>query len=55
MDLDQLAGMLVRLGDWMVAAGGTVHSVDANPVIVARGAVAPVLVDAVVIRAGETA
>ncbi|WP_284459652.1 acetate--CoA ligase family protein [Cupriavidus campinensis] len=55
VDLDQLAGMLVRLGDWMVAAGGTVHSVDANPVIVARGAVAPVLVDAVVIRAGETA
>lgn len=55
VDLDPLADMLVRLGDWMVAAGGTVHSVDANPVIVARGAVAPVLVDAVVIRAGETA
>ncbi|MBB1630884.1 acetate--CoA ligase family protein [Cupriavidus sp. UME77] len=55
VDVDALAQMLVRLGDWMVRAQGQVRSVDANPVMVSRAGVAPVLVDAVVIRAGETA
>ncbi len=54
VDVDALAQMLVRLGDWMVRSQGRVRSVDANPVMVSRGSVAPVLVDAVVIRAGET-
>ncbi|WP_416050296.1 acetate--CoA ligase family protein [Cupriavidus basilensis] len=53
VDVDALAQMLVRLGDWMVQAQGQVRSVDANPVMVSRAGVAPVLVDAVVIRAGE--
>lgn len=55
VDTDRLAMLLVRLGDWMAQAGGQVRSVDANPVIVPRGAADPVLVDAVVIRAGEPA
>ncbi|MDF3835026.1 acetate--CoA ligase family protein, partial [Cupriavidus basilensis] len=55
VDIDALAQMLVRLGDWMAAARGQVRSVDANPVMVNRGEVAPVLVDAVVIRAGVSA
>ncbi|MHA7678872.1 acetate--CoA ligase family protein [Cupriavidus sp. PET2-C1] len=54
VDVDALAQMLVRLGDWMAQAQGQVRSVDANPVMVSRAGVAPVLVDAVVIRAGET-
>ena len=35
---DAVAAMMVRLGDWMLAQGGRVQSVDANPVLVARGA-----------------
>lgn len=44
-----VADMMVRLGDWMLAQAGHVQSVDANPVLVARGAQQPpVIVDAVV-------
>jgi len=55
VDVDALARLLARLGDWMVQAQGRVRSVDANPVMVMRGDAAPVLVDAVVIRTGERA
>lgn len=48
VELEAVAAMMVRLGDWMLAQGGRVQSVDANPVLVARGAQAPVVVDAVV-------
>ena len=48
VELEPLADMMVRLGDWMLAQAGQVQSVDANPVLVARGAQAPVIVDAVV-------
>ena len=53
--LEPLADMMVRLGDWMLAQAGQVQSVDANPVLVARGAQAPVIVDAVVAVAREGA
>lgn len=53
VDLDRIATMLTSLGDWMAHAQGAISSVDANPVIVARGDVAPVIVDAVVMRAGD--
>ena len=52
MDIDALAVMLVQLGDWFAGQAGRIVSVDANPVLVTRGA-APVLVDAVVIPAQE--
>jgi acyl-CoA synthetase (NDP forming) len=55
VDLDGIAAMLVALGDWFVQQQGAVVSVDANPVIVARGEASPVIVDAVVIRSGEQA
>lgn len=55
VDVDRLAALLVRLGDWFAAANGRIVSVDANPVIVARGDAAPVLVDAVVMENGEAA
>ncbi len=55
VDLDAVAAMMVRLGDWMREQAGRVQSVDANPVLVARGAQAPVIVDAVVALAGEAA
>ncbi|CAG9175703.1 acetate--CoA ligase family protein [Cupriavidus respiraculi] len=55
VDVDRLAALLVRLGDWFAGANGRVASVDANPVIVPRGDAAPVLVDAVVIAHGEAA
>ncbi|MFC4925535.1 acetate--CoA ligase family protein [Delftia deserti] len=48
VELEAVAAMMVRLGNWMLAQGGRVQSVDANPVLVARGAQAPVVVDAVV-------
>lgn len=48
VELEPLADMMVRLGDWMLAQAGQVQSVDANPVLVARGAQTPVIVDAVV-------
>ena len=56
VDVERLAAMLVRLGDWFAgsAAGSErderTESVDANPVIVPRGDAAPVIVDAVVVR-----
>jgi len=53
--LEPLADMMVRLGDWMLSQAGQVQSVDANPVLVARGAQAPVIVDAVVAMALEGA
>ena len=53
VDLTRLAGMLVALGDCIAAPDGQVVSVDANPLIVSRGDIAPVVVDAVVIR-GES-
>jgi len=53
--LEPLADMMVRLGDWMLSQAGQVQSVDANPVLVARGAQAPVIVDAVVAMAREGA
>lgn len=52
VDIDALAAMLVQLGDWFAGQAGRIVSVDANPVLVTRGA-APVLVDAVVIPAQE--
>jgi len=55
VELDAVAAMMVRLGDWMLAQGGRVQSVDANPVLVARGAQAPVIVDAVVAVAAAPA
>lgn len=55
VELDAVAAMMVRLGDWMLAQGGRVQSVDANPVLVARGAQAPVIVDAVVAVAATPA
>ncbi|MDR0225788.1 MAG: acetate--CoA ligase family protein [Burkholderiaceae bacterium] len=55
VDLDAVAGMMVALGDWMLEQGGRVQSVDANPVLVARGGAAPVIVDAVVCLAREDA
>lgn len=53
--LEPLADMMVRLGDWVLSQAGQVQSVDANPVLVARGAQAPVIVDAVVAMAREGA
>ncbi len=52
VDAERLAAMLVALGDWFAGseAGRAAESVDANPVIVARGDAAPVIVDAVVVR-----
>lgn len=55
VELDAVAAMMVRLGDWMLAQGGRVQSVDANPVLVARGAQAPIIVDAVVAVAAAPA
>ena len=55
VDLEAVAAMMVRLGDWMLEQAGRLQSVDANPVLVARGARAPVIVDAVVALAGEAA
>jgi acyl-CoA synthetase (NDP forming) len=55
VNLHRIAAMLVSLGDWFMRQQGAVVSVDANPVIVARGEASPVIVDAVVIRAGEKA
>jgi len=49
VDVDALAALLVRLGDWFAAQAGAVQSVDANPVLVSRRA-PPVIVDAVVIQ-----
>lgn len=55
VELQAVAAMMVRLGEWMLAQGGRVQSVDANPVLVARGAQAPVIVDAVVAVAATPA
>lgn len=55
VELEAVADMMVRLGDWMLAQAGRVQSVDANPVLVARGAQAPVIVDAVVAVAQQEA
>ncbi|WP_027015701.1 acetate--CoA ligase family protein [Comamonas composti] len=53
VELSAVADMMVRLGDWMLEQDGHVQSVDANPVLVARGARPPVIVDAVVAVACE--
>lgn len=50
VDLTELASMLVALGNCVAAPDSQVVSVDANPVIVSRGDIAPVMVDAVVIQ-----
>jgi len=52
VDVERLAAMLVRLGDWFAGSerDERTESVDANPVIVPRGDAAPVIVDAVVVR-----
>lgn len=55
VELGAVADMMVRLGDWMLAQAGQVQSVDANPVLVARGTQMPVIVDAVVAVAQQEA
>ncbi|MFT0850456.1 acetate--CoA ligase family protein [Achromobacter sp. F4_2707] len=52
VDVEAIATLLVKLGDWFAAQAGTVLSVDANPVLVSRNA-APVIVDAVVVKSKE--
>lgn len=49
VDVDALAGLLLRLGDWFAGQAGGILSVDANPVLVSRNA-PPVIVDAVVVK-----
>jgi len=53
VDTRELAALLVRLGAWFAAGQGKYLSVDANPVMVRRGA-APMVVDAVVIQGENT-
>lgn len=48
VDVDRLAAMMVRLGHAMADPCSELASVDANPVIVARGETGPVIVDALV-------
>lgn len=51
--LEPLADMMVRLGEWMLGQSGHIQSVDANPVLIARGTQGPVIVDALVAVAEE--
>ncbi len=55
VNLHRITAMLISLGDWMMHAQGAICSVDANPVIVARGDIDPVIVDAVVMGTGVPA
>jgi hypothetical protein len=50
IDLAPVCAMAVRLGQLMVAAGGTIASIDLNPVIVGAPSAPAVTVDALVER-----
>jgi hypothetical protein len=50
-DVDAFADLAVRVGDFMIAAAGSVTGVDANPVLLRAAGQGAVAVDALVLTA----